>query len=401
MCNVKKYGWTLAAIGVLWLGAARAEAAQEGSATGDTASADNLECHDAGVTLTFKNSSALINGRGRSSLNGVVKWLKEDPRRTVRVDGFASKSGNKAKNEALSEKRADAVQRYFVSKGVSADRIQVNAHGTNATEPDLVNTRAVAVTACEGPKMAAAETPAAPVTETPPPAPSASAQAMAAPPAQPMPAPPPATNISVNVMPPAPPAQPMPAEQPHPAGGRTTPYSYIGVETVAGGGATGFVDNGARNFTDTGGAWNARVSAGTRLPVAVEAAYIGSTQGMKGLGLENNAQLMGNGVEGTLRLNFTTTRIQPYIFGGVGWTNYQIRNTQIASSDLNKSDNVLEVPFGIGLSGRIYQGFIMDLRGTGRAAFDDTLFDRVAAATGAGNSRLNSWTGTAQIGYEF
>jgi hypothetical protein len=253
--------------------------------------------------------------------------------------------------------------------------------------------------------MAAAETPAPAVTETPPAgAPSASAQAMAAPPAAPapMPAPPPPpTNISVNVMPPPPPAQPVPAEQAHPmGGGRATPYSYIGVEAVAGGGATGFVDNGARNFTDTGGAWNARVSAGTRLPVAVEAAYIGSTQGMKGLGLENAAQLMGNGVEGTLRLNFTTTRIQPYIFGGVGWTNYQIRNTQI-TADINKSDNVLEVPFGIGLSGRIYQGFIMDLRGTGRAAFDDTLFDRVAAATGAGNSRLNSWTGSAQIGYEF
>jgi hypothetical protein len=391
MCNAKKFGWTLVGIGVLFLGAGRASA-QGGE--GDKAGTEGLDCHDAGVTLTFKSGSTQLNGRARSSLNGVVKWLKEDPRRTARIDGYTDKTGNAQKNEVLSDRRAEAVERYIVSKGVAADRLEVSGHGEHTTRPDLINTRAVAVTACEGPKMAAAETPPA---ETPP---APAAEAPQPPMAQQPPAPPP-TNISVNVMPmpPPQPQQPPPAVPPAPK--KMTPISYVGVTTVIGGGATGFVDNGARSFVDTGGAWDARVSAGTRLPVSVEAAYIGSASALKSLGLENNALLLGNGVEGTVRLNFTTTRVQPYIFGGAGWINYRVENTQITTGDINRSDNILSVPFGIGLTGRVAQGFVIDLRGTGRAAFDDTLFDRAAAASGAGNSRLNSWSGTAQLGYEF
>src|SRR5262245_45272878 len=87
MCDVKKFSWTLVVgIGVLFA-AGRAVAAGDESGAAGTA-----ECHDAGVTLTFKSASTMLNGRARSSLNGVVKWLKEDPRRTVRVDAYTDKS---------------------------------------------------------------------------------------------------------------------------------------------------------------------------------------------------------------------------------------------------------------------------------------------------------------------
>jgi hypothetical protein len=198
--------------------------------------------------------------------------------------------------------------------------------------------------------------------------------------------------VNVNVFPPPPP--PVAEHKPSPA-------SIIGVQAMAGGGATGFVDDGARAFTDTGGAWQARVSAGTRLPVALEGTYVGSAQGMKALGLNTNAVLLGNGAEGTVRINFTSARIQPYIFGGAGWINYQVTNTSITTTDLNKSDNIFEVPFGVGLAGRLGAGFVLDIRGTGRAAFNDTLFDRVAATANAGSSSMSSWNATAQVGYEF
>jgi outer membrane protein OmpA-like peptidoglycan-associated protein len=397
MRNVKWYGWALLGAGVLF-GAAQAEAKQksktetttetstETSGTSETTTVDESQCTEAGTTLTFRSASASLNARSRTSLNGVVKWLKEDDSRTVRIEGYTDKTGNMAKNEALSERRADAAKNYLVGHGISEDRIMTIGHGQHSNRPDLNNTRAVAVTGCNAPKVATTETTTTTTEETqeaPPP-----------PPPAPMPPPapeqPPPTNVTVNVLPPPPPA---------PA--RTEPLSIIGVQGMIGGAATGFVDNGAQNFTHTGGAWTARVSAGTRLPIALEGAYIGSAQGMTGLNLDSGAILLGNGAEGDLRLNFTLMRVQPYIFGGAGWINYRIENTAITTADITRSDNVFEVPFGVGVAGRIGRGFIVDVRGTGRAVFNDTLFNNVAAATGAGSPGLNSWTAGANLGWEF
>lgn len=56
------------------------------------------------------------------------------------------------------------------------------------------------------------------------------------------------------------------------------PLSPIGLGVSAGAGVTGFVDGDMREAADPGGTWDVRVAAGTRLPVAFEAAYVGSAQ---------------------------------------------------------------------------------------------------------------------------
>src|SRR6185369_14007037 len=183
-------------------------------------------------------------------------------------------------------------------------------------------------------------------------APSAEASATAeTPPAAPMPPPPPPTSVSVNVLPAQPPPPP-PAER-H----ELMPPSQVGVQAMVGGSATGFVEQGARSLTDTGGSWDGRLTVGTRLPVAVEAAYVGSAQGINALGLDTNAILLGNGAEGALRINMSTSRIQPYIFGGAGWMRYQLENTVVTNASMSGPDNVLTVPFGVGISGRLGRGF--------------------------------------------
>ena len=66
---------------------------------------------------------------------------------------------------------------------------------------------------------------------------------------------------------------------------------------------------------------------GSRSPIAIEAAYVGSAQGINALGLDTDALLVGQGAEGNLRLNLTTRRVQPYLFGGIGWTRYNLERS--------------------------------------------------------------------------
>ena len=115
-----------------------------------------------------------------------------------------------------------------------------------------------------------------------------------------------------------------------------------------------------------------RATLGTRLPIAFEMAYVGTAQGMNALGLDTNAILLGSTAEGDVRINILRGRVQPYVFGGVGYTYYRITNTAIATSDLQRTDNVLEVPFGAGLSWRLGQAFLLDIRGTGRLTTSTT-----------------------------
>jgi hypothetical protein len=352
---------------------------------------DGRACTRPGVTVTFKAGSSAIDTHGRSYLNDLVIWLEEDDLRTLRVESYAGETGKRGAGERLAERRAEAARRYLVSRGVAPERIETLPHASPGGRPDLDGARAVAVTGCEAPAQAAVEPPAAP----PPAPPPERAEAPTA-----MPAPEPATQPQAQAQAMVR-ATPPPATPPTPAPARG-PRSIVGVEGTVGGGVTGFVDRAARGFTAVGGSWDVRVTWGSRLPVSIEAAYVGSAQPLQGLDLGGSALLVGNGAEASVRINLLTAaqRIQPYIFGGAGWINYQVENTQIVTANLDQSDNVLEVPLGVGITGRLPRGLVIDLRATGRATFNDTLFNDAAAAANVRSSGLSSWNLGARLGWE-
>ena len=119
---------------------------------------------------------------------------------------------------------------------------------------------------------------------------------------------------------------------------------------------------------------------GSRLPIAVEGAYVGSVQNIEGRLASTPARCsVGNGVEGTLRVNLLRTRVQPYLFGGMGWTHYQVTNSATNTSSIRGSDDIGTVPLGAGLSARLGRAFILDIRGTYRATFADDLLQAQAA----------------------
>lgn len=62
--------------------------------------------------------------------------MEENPEIKLSVDGFTDNVGKDELNQKLSENRANAVKQYFVSKGVSGDRITSEGHGENSPIAD-------------------------------------------------------------------------------------------------------------------------------------------------------------------------------------------------------------------------------------------------------------------------
>lgn len=171
----------------------------------------------------------------------------------------------------------------------------------------------------------------------------------------------------------------------------------MGMSIQVGGGVTGFTANNVLDVSnDVGGAWNAELVIGTRLPVALEAQYQGQAIGMDALGLDDDAVVIGTGLSAVARLNFTVDRpLQPYILAGGGWKHYELTNADFNTSSVRDDDDVFEIPVGAGLSYRVSR-VIFDLRGMFRPAFDSDL-----VRGGQDDAPLHNWQGRLGVGFEF
>jgi hypothetical protein len=339
------------------------------------------------VTISFKTGSHALDKNAKGALAGVATWMKNDDDRTVKLQGYTDQTGNPEANQVLSEKRADSVKAYLVAQNVAPERISTNAFGETEDRPPTAEGRTVTLSACDVPAPVVAAAPPPPAEEMP------AEEAPVEPVPQAAEEPEPSPPVTVVVPPPA--AAPPPPAKP------VGPPSKIGIEAAVGAGAIGFTDSSTRGFTQTGPSWDARLTFGSRSPLAIEAAYIGSAQNISALGLDNDALLLGNGAEGTLRVNLTTMRVQPYIFGGGGWTRYSVERTSTATSSIRRTDDVITVPMGVGLTARLTRSFFIDARGTYRYAFEDDMLDAASASLGTGSAPLQTWNASGRLGFEF
>lgn len=173
----------------------------------------------------------------------------------------------------------------------------------------------------------------------------------------------------------------------------TTKY---GMSAMIGGGVVGFTDPDVADMTHTGASWTARLTLGTRTLFAVEAAYVGSAQGIDALNLDGEAFLLANGFEADVRLNFLTGMWQPYAFVGAAWKSYRITNADFNTSSVADTDDVGEIPVGAGLSLR-YEGLVADLRLSFNPAVGNDLIPTVVG----GQLELNNWNASLRMGWEF
>jgi hypothetical protein len=181
--------------------------------------------------------------------------------------------------------------------------------------------------------------------------------------------------------------------------------SRIGVSAIIGGGVAGFTDRTMRDTTSSvGGLWDFRLTLGTHVPLGLELGYTGTATNLKGLPAQNGT-LIGTTAEAALRYNVLPHFMwTPYVFAGVGWQRYDVTNANVTLSDsgMNDHDNLLEFPMGAGLAYRM-SGFVLDLRGTFRAATDQNLVLKTAATSPTSNdfAPMHTWQASAALGYEF
>ncbi|MDP2343610.1 MAG: hypothetical protein Q8O67_21805 [Deltaproteobacteria bacterium] len=172
-----------------------------------------------------------------------------------------------------------------------------------------------------------------------------------------------------------------------------TPVSPAGIYGLLGGGVA--VRQNPREVV-VGGYWDARVGVGTRSVLGAEAAYVGSARDITAPGLNSDAVLVSNGLEGVARINLpiepanTGWLIEPFAFGGLGWSRFNISTDNANTSSIDDVNDVMTLPVGLGMA-LGYGGVTLDARATFRPA----------VGPGFEENSLNAWGLGAALGFEF
>ena len=99
--------------------------------------------------INFDFDSAQIRPESDGVLTQMVEMLKAKPALAIRIEGHTDDIGGDAFNQALSDKRANAVKARLVSAGIAADRLQAVGKGagtpiaSNATDIGRAQNRRV------------------------------------------------------------------------------------------------------------------------------------------------------------------------------------------------------------------------------------------------------------------
>jgi outer membrane protein OmpA-like peptidoglycan-associated protein len=79
--------------------------------------------------ILFQTGSDVITTESFGPLNEVATILKSDPGLELRIDGHSDNVGVPSANLALSQKRANAVKKYLVAKGIESNRLSATGFG--------------------------------------------------------------------------------------------------------------------------------------------------------------------------------------------------------------------------------------------------------------------------------
>jgi outer membrane protein OmpA-like peptidoglycan-associated protein len=82
--------------------------------------------------ILFDTGKTSLKPGAKSTLTKIAKQLQTDPSLKIAVEGHTDNVGKAAKNQALSEKRANAVRDYLVSAGIASDHITATGRGAEA-----------------------------------------------------------------------------------------------------------------------------------------------------------------------------------------------------------------------------------------------------------------------------
>jgi OOP family OmpA-OmpF porin len=86
--------------------------------------------------IYFDTNKDVIKPKSRPVLDGVVEYMNANPGVKLEVQGHTDTVGADKLNQKLSEKRAIAVKKYLVGKGIAADRLTTNGFGESRPAED-------------------------------------------------------------------------------------------------------------------------------------------------------------------------------------------------------------------------------------------------------------------------
>lgn len=96
----------------------------------------NAKQTDRGLVITlgdvlFDTDQAQLKSGGAREMQKLADVLKQNPQRTVFIEGFTDSTGSDSHNQELSERRANAVRDTLLNLGISGDRITTRGYGKN------------------------------------------------------------------------------------------------------------------------------------------------------------------------------------------------------------------------------------------------------------------------------
>jgi hypothetical protein len=168
-----------------------------------------------------------------------------------------------------------------------------------------------------------------------------------------------------------------------------------GMSLSVGVGLNGFPGQRMSAATEPGGSWDLRFGLGTREVIALELAYVGSAHRIGAVGMDE-ATLMSAAFEAALRMHIADGAWRPYFLLGVASRHYYLDYAEYNTSDMRNQDDVLEVPFGMGLSFR-RDRLVLDARVVYRPA----AYTSFVKTEPDERSPLDNYDLSARVGIEF
>jgi peptidoglycan-associated lipoprotein len=77
----------------------------------------------------FEFDSAVLTGQAHGTLDHDAQTLRDHPGTKVVIEGHCDERGTVEYNQALGERRAQAVRDYLVAAGIEAGRLEVISYG--------------------------------------------------------------------------------------------------------------------------------------------------------------------------------------------------------------------------------------------------------------------------------
>ncbi|MBK5932708.1 peptidoglycan-associated lipoprotein [Rhodovulum imhoffii] len=82
-----------------------------------------------GDRVLFIVDQSTLTDTARATLEGQARWLSDNPEFTAIIEGHADERGTREYNVALGARRANAVEEFLISRGVSPARLKTVSYG--------------------------------------------------------------------------------------------------------------------------------------------------------------------------------------------------------------------------------------------------------------------------------